>query len=79
SASMSLIRTWFPAQAQARGQAFYTMASYGLGGSLGGIAAGWLWEAVSPEFSFLAAALVAALGVFVASWALRTPGSTPAP
>ncbi len=79
SASMSLIRTWFPAQAQARGQAFYTMASYGLGGSLGGIAAGWLWEAVSPEFSFLAAALAAALGVFVAGRALRAPGSTLAP
>jgi PPP family 3-phenylpropionic acid transporter len=30
SASMSLIRQWFPAQAQARGQAFYT----GLGGRL---------------------------------------------
>ena len=79
SASMSLIRTWFPAQAQARGQAFYTMASYGLGGSLGGIAAGWLWEAVSPEFNFLAAALSAAFGVFVAGRALRAPGSTLAP
>jgi MFS transporter, PPP family, 3-phenylpropionic acid transporter len=71
SASMSLIRQWFPAQAQARGQAFYTMASYGLGGSLGGIAAGWLWEAVSPEFSFIAAACAATLGVAVAWSALR--------
>ena len=66
SASMSLIREWFPAQAQARGQALYTMASYGLGGSIGGIAAGWLWEAVSPEFSFIAAAAAAMIGMWVA-------------
>lgn len=71
SASMSLIRQWFPQKAQARGQAFYTMSSYGLGGSLGGIAAGWLWDAVSPEFSFIAAAVAAAAGVGVSALALR--------
>jgi MFS transporter, PPP family, 3-phenylpropionic acid transporter len=71
SASMSLIQRWFPHKAQARGQAFYTMSSYGLGGSLGGIAAGWLWDAISPEFSFVAAAMVAAAGVGVSALALR--------
>lgn len=71
SASMSLIRQWFPQKAQARGQAFYTMSSYGLGGSLGGIAAGWLWDAVSPEFSFVASALVAMIGVGASLLALR--------
>ncbi|MBU3720438.1 MAG: MFS transporter [Burkholderiaceae bacterium] len=67
SASMSLIRQWFPAQAQARGQAFYTMASYGLGGSIGGITAGWLWEAVSPEFVFIVSATAALVGTAVAA------------
>jgi MFS transporter, PPP family, 3-phenylpropionic acid transporter len=71
SASMSLIRQWFPQQAQARGQALYTMASYGLGGSLGGIAAGWLWEAVSPEFSFVMGAAAAMVGVLVAVAGIR--------
>jgi PPP family 3-phenylpropionic acid transporter len=47
------------------------MASYGLGGSIGGIAAGWLWEAVSPEFSFIAAAGAAGLGAVVAVSGLR--------
>ncbi|MBU3723895.1 MAG: MFS transporter [Burkholderiaceae bacterium] len=74
SASMALIREWFPAQAQARGQAFYTMASYGLGGSLGGIAAGWLWEAVSPEFTFIVSAAAAAIGVLIAASGLRGQG-----
>ncbi len=71
SASMSLIREWFPQKAQARGQAFYTMSSYGLGGSLGGISAGWLWDAVSPEFSFLVSALAAVIGAGVSLLALR--------
>jgi PPP family 3-phenylpropionic acid transporter len=71
SASMSLIREWFPAQAQARGQALYTMASYGLGGSIGGICAGLLWEWVSPEFGFVAASLAALAGALVAARALK--------
>jgi PPP family 3-phenylpropionic acid transporter len=71
SASMALVREWFPQAAQARGQALYTMASYGLGGSLGGILAGWVWESVSPQASFTLAAAFAALGWLVARRAAR--------
>jgi PPP family 3-phenylpropionic acid transporter len=67
SASMSLVRQWFPRQAQARGQALYTMSSYGIGGSLGGIAAGWVFEWVSPEATFFMAAGFALVGLFLAS------------
>lgn len=74
SASMSLVRQWFPAQAQARGQAFYTMASYGLGGSLGGIAAGVIWEAISPQASFVAASIAALIGALIAARAIRAAG-----
>ena len=71
SASMALVREWFPQAAQARGQALYTMASYGLGGSLGGILAGWVWESVSPQASFGLAAAFAGLGWLVARRAAR--------
>jgi PPP family 3-phenylpropionic acid transporter len=71
SASMALVREWFPQAAQARGQALYTMASYGLGGSLGGILAGWVWESVSPQASFALAAAFAGLGWLVARRAAR--------
>ena len=71
SASMALVREWFPQAAQARGQALYTMASYGLGGSLGGILAGWVWESVSPQASFALAASFAGLGWLVARRAAR--------
>jgi PPP family 3-phenylpropionic acid transporter len=67
SASMALVREWFPRQAQARGQALYTMSSYGVGGSLGGIAAGWVFEWVSPEATFLMAAGFALVGLLLAS------------
>jgi MFS transporter, PPP family, 3-phenylpropionic acid transporter len=68
SASVGLVQQWFPAQAQARGQALYTMAAYGLGGSLGGILAGWLWEAIVPEASFWFSAMAAGVGFLVAVW-----------
>lgn len=71
SASMSLIGQWFPAQAQARGQALYTMASYGLGGSLGGISAGWIWDRISPQASFVMAAVAALFGALAALYALK--------
>jgi PPP family 3-phenylpropionic acid transporter len=71
SASMSLVREWFPGQAQARGQALYTMASYGLGGSLGGMATGWIWETFSPEATFMVAVAFASLGGVVAARAAK--------
>jgi PPP family 3-phenylpropionic acid transporter len=71
SASMALVREWFPGQAQARGQALYTMASYGLGGSLGGMATGWIWETFSPEATFMVAVAFASLGGVVAARAAK--------
>lgn len=66
TASVALVREWFPPRAQARGQALYTMASYGLGGSLGGIAAGAVYEWVGPEATFALSAMAAAIGFAVA-------------
>jgi PPP family 3-phenylpropionic acid transporter len=47
------------------------MASYGLGGSVGGIAAGWLWEVVFPEFVFVVSAAAAVAGAIAAVIGLR--------
>lgn len=71
SASMSLINKWFPANAQTRGQSLYTMASYGFGGSMGGIATGWVWENFSPEASFMLAVFAALIGGFFALKAIK--------
>lgn len=66
TASVALVREWFPPHAQARGQALYTMASYGLGGSLGGILAGLIYEGLGPEWAFAMSAVAAGLGYWVA-------------
>lgn len=68
--AMHYIQTLFPPDQQGRGQAAYNAASYGVGGSLGSLSAGYLWQATSPGFTFVAAGLVAALGGFLIWWGL---------
>lgn len=62
SASMSVMHRWFDAGQQARAQSVFIVVSYGLGGGLGGLVAGWLWEHVSPAAAFHGAAVAAVLG-----------------
>jgi PPP family 3-phenylpropionic acid transporter len=62
SASMAVLHRWFEPVQQARAQAAFIVVAYGLGGSSGGLAMGWLWETVAPEAAFAGAAVAAALG-----------------
>jgi MFS transporter, PPP family, 3-phenylpropionic acid transporter len=62
SASMAILHRWFEPQQQARAQAVYIVVAYGFGGSIGGLGAGWIWEHVSPEAAFGAAALAGLAG-----------------
>ena len=59
----------FPDSAKAIGQSSYTVASYGIGGSLGGVFSGLIWEEFFPESIYIFASLVAFLGAVVA-WLL---------
>ncbi|HVT33958.1 MAG TPA: MFS transporter, partial [Nevskiaceae bacterium] len=63
--AMHYVTRLFPARLQGRGQAVYNAVAYGLGGSIGSLSAGYLWEALSPQSVFLLAGLVAALGFWV--------------
>jgi MFS transporter, PPP family, 3-phenylpropionic acid transporter len=56
----------FPERQQGRGQALYNSISFGLGGALGSIAAGYLWEIGSADAVYWATAVAAALGFWVA-------------
>ncbi|HYF59086.1 MAG TPA: MFS transporter [Burkholderiaceae bacterium] len=62
SASMAVLHRWFEPAQQARAQAAFIVVGYGLGGSAGGLASGWLWERVSPEATFLGASAAALAG-----------------
>lgn len=63
--AMHYVFRLFPARLQGRGQALYNASAYGIGGSLGSLGAGAIWDYVSPEASFLIAALIALIGTWV--------------
>ena len=61
SAANKLLQRWFTGPVQARGQALMATISYGLGGTPGGLCAGWIWEASQPRDVFVMSALACGL------------------
>ena len=61
SAATKLLQRWITGQLQARGQALMATISYGLGGTLGGLCAGWIWDAFQPRDVFVMSALACGL------------------
>jgi len=61
SAGTKLLQRWFTGPLQARGQALMATISYGLGGTLGGLSAGWIWDAFQPRDVFVMSALACGL------------------
>ena len=61
SAATKLLQRWFTGPLQARGQALMATISYGLGGTLGGLCAGWIWDAFQPRDVFVTSALACGL------------------
>ena len=62
SGSIKMLQTWFTGHSQARGQALHTTVSYGLGGTVGGLAAGWVWEHLGAHHVFGLAAVSGVIG-----------------
>ncbi len=63
--AMHYVFRLFPARLQGRGQALYNASAYGIGGSLGSLGAGAIWDHVRPEATFLVAALIALVGTWI--------------
>jgi len=61
SAGTKLLQRWFTGPLQARGQALMATISYGLGGTFGGLSAGWIWDAFQPRDVFVMSALACGL------------------
>ena len=61
SAATKLLQRWFKGPLQARGQALMATVSYGLGGTLGGLFAGWIWESSQPRDVFVVSAFACGL------------------
>lgn len=67
AASVAVMNRLFRGRHHARGQALYTSVSYGLGGALGGLLAGGLWEPFGAVFNFGLSSIAALLG-FLLLW-----------
>jgi len=63
---MHYVQALFPATLQGRGQALYSGISYGIGGSIGSLGAGYLWVWLGPEAIFMLAAVAALIGLWFA-------------
>ncbi|MDO9451903.1 MAG: MFS transporter [Stagnimonas sp.] len=63
--AMHYVFTLFPVRLQGRGQAIYNASAYGVGGSLGSLGAGAIWDHVRPEATFLIAAIIALIGTWI--------------
>jgi len=61
AAAVALIHQHFRGRHQARGQALYTSLSYGVGGTIGGLASGLTWDSLGSAWTFTLAAVSAAL------------------
>lgn len=71
AAAIQLIHRLFTASHQHRGQALYSSVSFGVGGSLGSLYSGYLWEQAGPASIFLAAAAAASVSALVTWFYVR--------
>jgi PPP family 3-phenylpropionic acid transporter len=69
--SIHLIHQYFVGRNQGRGQALYSSLSFGAGGAVGSLAAGYLWTGIGPEWTYVVAAGVSALAFIVAFRGIR--------
>ncbi len=71
AAGVAAMHRIFRGPSQARGQALYTSLGYGVGGTLGTLVSGGLWESVGGAVTFSLAALMAACAWVVLRFAPR--------
>jgi MFS transporter, PPP family, 3-phenylpropionic acid transporter len=63
AAAMVVVHHFFRGRHQAKGQALYTSLTFGLGGTLGGLFSGYVWEWLGPGLTFTMSAAAVLLGL----------------
>ncbi len=76
AAALGYVHRYFRGRHQARGQAMYTSLTFGLGGTLGGLYAGYAWEHFGAGITFSGAALFAVAGMLIL-WHWLGDGAAP--
>ncbi|HSH49916.1 MAG TPA: MFS transporter, partial [Halomonas sp.] len=72
ASAIQLVHRLFRASHQHRGQALYSSISFGVGGSLGSLYSGYLWEQAGPASIFMAGAAAAGAAA-LATWRFVRP------
>lgn len=65
--AIAYIHQYFKANLQGKGQALYSSVSFGLGGAIGSLYGGYLWETTGASVTFSIAAIISFMA-FVISW-----------
>ena len=73
AAAIGIVHQLFRGRHQARGQAIYGSLTFGLGGTIGSAASGYLWDRAGAALTFTAAAACALLGMLLLQWKLPAP------
>ena len=71
AAAVAAIHRFFTGTLQARGQALYASVSYGLGGAVGTLLAGWSWAALGPGWTFTISSFAGLVGAALVAWRVR--------
>ena len=72
AAAIHFVHHRFPAKLLGRGQALYSSFSFGIGGTLGSLSSGYLWEYAGSLLTFLSSAGIAVLAWFLLLTANRS-------
>jgi len=64
--AIQLIHEYFVGQHQGKGQALYSSVSFGAGGAIGSLYAGYTWESLGSTTTFMIAAVVSLLAAYIA-------------
>jgi len=68
AAAIGIVHQLFRGRHQARGQAIYGSLTFGVGGTLGSLASGYLWDHAGPALTFSAGSACAFLGMLLIAW-----------
>ncbi len=64
--AIQLIHNYFVGQNQGKGQALYSSVSFGAGGAIGSLYAGYTWEYFGTTTTFMIAAIVSLIAAYIA-------------
>ncbi|MBK1673806.1 MFS transporter [Ectothiorhodospira shaposhnikovii] len=62
AAAISLVHQFFVGRQQGRGQALYSSLSFGMGGAIGALISGYVWDGLGPAWVYVMASMMAGLG-----------------